>query len=212
VRFERTDRDMRGASQSPRSAWLLLLLGVLTAGLILAWPDITTARALFQSPVPTPGVSGQTQFQSPVRTPSQSPLATQIPRVFPTQQVQQPTFAPPTLTPAPTRTPAPTPTATALPAAAKTATAVAMTFLPPPTLTSPGIMPPSIVLEDPLSAPTSPVSPRPEATPTPVPQPTGLLGLFNNGLLLIGYLWLCCGAVVLAGVAIGAVWLLRKRM
>jgi hypothetical protein len=40
-----------------------------------------------------------------------------------------------------------------------------------------------------------------------VPGPAQLI---DNGVVALSYLWLCCGALALAGAALGLVWLARR--
>ncbi len=41
-------------------------------------------------------------------------------------------------------------------------------------------------------------------------QPSDLAVLIDAAVQAIGYVWLCCGAVVLVGAAVALVWLMQR--
>lgn len=87
-------------------------------------------------------------------------------------------------------------------------------YLPPPTLTDPDSLVPG---RQPPLRPNGqpplvgPAAPPPEATPRPVtsdvPSPAQLI---DNSVVALSYVWLCCGALALAGAAVALVWLARR--
>jgi hypothetical protein len=87
-------------------------------------------------------------------------------------------------------------------------------FLPPPTLTSPGTpvsagatsQPPG---ELPLRAAPTATPARDESQPQTDLAAT-VAGLIDQGVLALGYLWLCCGVVALIGIAGALFWFFRR--
>jgi len=89
-------------------------------------------------------------------------------------------------------------------------------FLPPPTLTSPGTPVPAaapspLTEELPVSiAPTEP----PPVEETNSQSPTNLRAtvarLIDQGVLALGYLWLCCGILALVGIGGALIWFFRR--
>ena len=89
-------------------------------------------------------------------------------------------------------------------------------FLPPPTLTSPGTPVPAV------AASRLPGELPVRVAPTGTPTFTGtssqsqtnvtatLARLIDQGVLAVGYLWLCCGILALVGVGGALVWSFRR--
>jgi hypothetical protein len=170
-----------------RNAQSLILLVLVAVALTWLISGRDGATAAFQSPNP---------FESELLTPTVEPSA------FPTATA---TLSPtPTLVPTMEATPAPTLSPTPL------------GFLPPPTLTSPGTPvpegPPSS-LPDELPVRVAPTEPPPpeQIAGRPLTSPTTTLaGLIDQGVLAMGYLWLCCGVLALVGVGGALIWFLRR--
>lgn len=186
-------------SVTPRYSWVLLLLIAAASMLAATMPGDAAARSLFQSS--PPGFRG-------TPAPPVTPSASRTPRSL-ASPVLTPATQTPTRTPQPAPTSSPVPTPSPLPGPQRTATAVAAVFLPAPTLTSPDAAGPGGLLpgsQPPLNAP----KPR-SATATPAPAGSSLGRLIESGLVIVSYLWLFCGAVAVAGIAVGAFWYFRKH-
>jgi hypothetical protein len=208
----------------------LLLLAAALAGLM---PGDAVARAMFQSspldiqftatptlfPTAPPYVMPpiETAFPTPVETPSPTP---------------NPIPAIPTLdshTPMPTTgasdgTDSPLSTATTVlqpePLLAPTAAPLEATpepvYLPPPTLTAPG----AFALGHGLPQLTGPhtsstegqagAATDPQAAPAPVAE-SAMAQLIDSLVSLLSYGWLCCGSSLLVLIAVGFVWLARRK-
>lgn len=218
---------------------LALLLGCasLLSLLLSASQQPALAEILFQSP-PTALPNQNSPLPTPTATPSSPPpVAPTAP--LPPSPTPLPTATPPpapTATPVstrplatarPTDTPAaatettpasqfPTPTPAAAPPAAISPTPAG--WLPP----TPTPMPTLEVLpyQLPLLAPTVEIT----ITPTPLatasqaqpaePRPVGKLDpvlLIDNLVIAFGYVWLCCGALIVLGLIAAGVWLLSRR-
>jgi len=128
-----------------------------------------------------------------------------------------PTFAPTetptgTATSSPTSTLEPMPVATPEPAMSPTP----FGFLPPPTLTSPGTSVPAVApspLPGELAVRIAPTEPPPSAETNSPPQANvtaALARLIDQGVLAVGYLWLCCGILALVGVGGARIWFFRR--
>lgn len=96
------------------------------------------------------------------------------------------------------------------PTKAPTAAARGGAFLPAPTLTSNDAPLPGLAAgpQPPLAAPAAPL---PQRDATPSAAPGGVATLIDGGVVALSYLWLCCGALLLIGAALAAVWLGRRR-
>jgi hypothetical protein len=167
-----------------RTATLLVSLVLLAVALTWLISGKEAATAMFQSP---PFDSG---LPTPTGQPSASPTGT--------------------ATSVPTSTSSPVPTMTSEPTASPTPPG----FLPPPTLTSPGTPVPAEPSPQ-LPAELLPLRPAPTETPGAASQPeTGfsmtLAGLIDQGVLALGYLWLCCGIFALIGVGGALFWFFRR--
>ena len=163
-------------------------------------PDVTV------SPSPTytlvPPISPATATASPTPSTDVRSTATGTAITLPGVGLT-PTLASPAL-----------PSAPSLLSATATITPGVRGYLPPPTLTAPGAFASGAGLPQ-LIGPRSPASPQ--SVPTPVDDP----GAFQNSsatarvidsiVAAFGYLWLCCGAILLSAAALLLVWLARRR-
>ena len=180
---------------------LLLAILVLTAVALTWLISGGEGAAALQSPIPF-----ESELVTPTLEPTESPTGTPYVEIAETSS--------PTATLGTTSEPTlePTPGVTSEPSMSATPPG----FLPPPTLTSPGTPVPG-------GAP----SPWPEelpvrAAPTETPPPeetngrsqtdvsTALARLIDQGVLAVGYLWLCCGVLALLGAGGGLLWFFRR--
>jgi hypothetical protein len=120
----------------------------------------------------------------------------------------------PFLTPSPTAPvfqPEPLPVVTIEVAPAPTPTASGPGFLPAPTLTNPNDFLPGSGQLPPVNPPLmGAAAPPAEVEPTPAPEPPGVAELIDSAVMVFGYAWICCGGVVLGGVALIFVGLVRR--
>jgi hypothetical protein len=104
----------------------------------------------------------------------------------------------------------PTPEATAEPGPSPTRSG----FLPPPTLTSPGTPVPAGPSVQPVGElpvrVTTPETPSEDVSQPRANSATTLAGLIDQGVLALGYLWLCCGVVALLAAGGALVWFFRR--
>jgi hypothetical protein len=168
-----------------RTAKLLAFL--VSLAIALAW--LISGKAVATSTFQSPPV-----FDSALPTPTVQLTAS------PTSSA---TSSPePTLPPTPEATPEPLPSPTR------------SGFLPPPTLTSPGTPVPAGPSVQPLGdlpvRDTTPEAPSEDESQSGADSPTTLAGLIDQGVLALGYLWLCCGVVALFGVGGLLVWFFRR--
>jgi hypothetical protein len=173
------------------AAKLLALLVLLAIALTWLISGRESATAAFQSPNP---------FESELLTPTAEPSA------FPTDTA--------TLPPTPTQEPTQVPTleATREPTVSPTPPG----FLPPPTLTSPGTPVPAgapapLLEELPMRVAPTEAPPHEEVNGrTETNLSVTLARLIDQGVLAMGYLWLCCGVLALVGVAGALIWFVRR--
>jgi hypothetical protein len=90
-------------------------------------------------------------------------------------------------------------------------------FLPPPTLSLPGGNPggsaPSLLPgpQPPLAAPLAPPAERqPAPANSQAEDVLDVAQLIDAGVVALGYIWLCCGALALIGTALVLAWLFRR--
>jgi hypothetical protein len=151
------------------------------------------ARSTFQSSIVPPPDSTATATPEPVFTPVASPT---VPPV----------------------TPEASPSATFVVEATPTqvvvieVTPTVSSFLPPPTLVNPNALVPGRLTplapeNPPLVGPAAP--PEPTTTKAPSVAP-GAAQLIDSGVVALSYLWLCCGALLLAVVGLAVLWLWRR--
>ena len=213
----------------PNTQYLIVVL-LIVMSFMLAWrlPGDAVARSMFQSepptetpvpptdtPEPTAELPATTVVPSPVAPETSTATVAPQPDLTPAPPGAPPPTAaglePPTPVPTPPMPPepevTPSPTGQASPAPG---------FLPPPTLSLPGSnpagSPPSLLpgSQPPLAAPPAPPV---ERQPAPADSPAGdvldVAQLIDAGVVALGYIWLCCGALALVGVTLILVWLLR---
>jgi hypothetical protein len=159
----------------------LLLLAAVLAGLL---PGDAVARAVFQSSPPDVQFTATPITQAPGATVLTSSTAAAVP-----QLVFEPTAAPPE------------------------APAVSG-YLPPPTLTAPGAFAYGQGLPQ-LTGPRTSLSPG-QAGAAADPQAAPAAGsetaqVIDNLVSLLSYGWLCCGSVLVVLIAVGFVWLARRK-
>jgi hypothetical protein len=184
---------------------LLIAVIALAVALTFAASGGALARSTFQSSIVSPLKATATLLATPTFTPtdvgdiSQTPFALETP--------------PP---PIPGAEASPTlPGVSSVTATAPDASNVTPTvsgFLPPPTLVNPNALVPGQLTplapeNRPLVGPAAPPEPTPTAAPPAAP---GAAQLIDDGVMALSYLWLCCGALLLAGVGLAVVWLWRR--
>jgi hypothetical protein len=192
---------VRTHSRTTQLLALLVLLAVALTWLISG----REGAAAFQSPIPF-----ESELVTPTLEPTASPTGTPYTEITETASPTATLGATSWLTYEPTLEP--TPGATSEPAMSATPPG----FLPPPTLTSPG-----------TPVPAGAPSPWPEELPVrvaPTETPaaegtnsrfqtglsTALARLIDQGVLAMGYLWLCCGVLALLGVGGVLIWFFRR--
>lgn len=179
----------------PQNIAILIAVSALAVALTLAASGGALARSMFQSsPQLQPEIT-ETVTPTPTFTPEGGEIIIETPFV-------------PELTPTATLVAEITPI---LPGVGE-ATPTADGFLPPPTLVNPSSVAPGRLA--PLAPENRPlvgaVAP-PEATATPEPPAApGVAELIDSGVVALSYLWLCCGALLLAAAALVIVWLARR--
>lgn len=179
----------------PQNLAILIAITALAVALTFAASGGAFARSLFQSSIEPPPDSTATFTPEPGFTPA----ASAFPPITP--------FVPETLPP-PTVAVELTPT---LPIVVETTPTVS-SFLPPPTLVNPnalipGRLTPLAAERPPLVGPAAP--PEPTSTTAP-PLAPGAAELIDSGVVAFSYLWLCCGALLLAIVGLVVLWLWRR--
>ena len=177
----------------PQNLIPLITVIALAVALTFAASGGALARSTFQSSIVPPPDSTATATPEPVFTPVASPT---VPPV----------------------TPEASPSATFVVEATPTqvvvieATPTVSSFLPPPTLVNPNALVPGRLTplapeNRPLVGPAAP----PEPTPTEAaPVAPGAAQLIDSGVVALSYLWLCCGALLLAAVGLAVLWLWRR--
>jgi hypothetical protein len=215
---------------NPRIAWTLAILVFLAAALTWWLSGDALARSalpyelLFQSEIPTeiPTTEPSPTFEP---SPTLEPLtltATLTATAWATSELPE--------------TVVPEPSATLEGPVEPTATAAALVPVPapetplitpeqPPVPTAPGYLPPPTLTSRDVTPTGQPqvAGSAPPAAVTPAPQPEpvsgsgespsavpGLGRLIDEGLVTLGYAWLCCGVFVLLGAALVLFWLARR--
>ena len=182
-----------------RTAKLLTLLVLLAVALTWLVSGREGATAAFQSPNPF-----ESELPTPTAEPSAFPTVTATLPPTPTQEPVAESTKEPTLEP--------TKAATAEPTMSPTPPG----FLPPPTLTSPGTPvsaeAPSLLPEElPVRvAPTEPPPPEESNSSSQTNLTATLARLIDQGVLAMGYLWLCCGILALVGVGGALIWFVQR--
>ena len=174
---------------------LIPLITVIALAVVLTFAASggVLARSTFQSSIVPPPDSTATATPEPVFTPVDSPTV------------------PPVILEA-------SPSATFVVEATPTqvvvieATPTVSSFLPPPTLVNPNALVPGRLTplapeNRPLVGPAAPPEPTPTSAPPVAP---GAAQLIDSGVVALSYLWLCCGALLLAAVGLAVLWLSRR--
>lgn len=179
----------------PQNVPALIAVIALAVALTITMSGGALARPTFDSSVVPPPDSTSTVTPEPVFTPGAGDFTVEPPII-------------PEATPSATFIVEATPTQ---PAVAETTPTVSG-FLPPPTLVNPnalvpGRLEPLFPENRPLVGPAAP----PEATPTQAPpEVPGAAQLIDSGVVALSYLWLCCGALLLAVAGLVVAWLSRR--
>jgi hypothetical protein len=195
-----------------RTFLILAALLLLAATLVELLPGDAVARAMFQSSPP-----GVEFTATPTLIPTVPAIATPIPSpTLPALKSQLPT--PTTLPLGATVLPPAIATAVAQSTLAPTATppeALAVpNYLPPPTLTAPSAFANGHGLSQLTGPRTSPAQSGAAAQPQAAPvlaAESQTAQLIDNLVSLLSYGWLCCGSVLLVLIAVGFVWLARRK-
>jgi hypothetical protein len=177
----------------PQNLIPLITVIALAVALTFAASGGALARSTFQSSIVPPPDSTATATPEPVFTPVDSPTV------------------PPVILEA-------SPSATFVVEATPTqvvvieATPTVSSFLPPPTLVNPNALVPGRLTplapeNRPLVGPAAPPEPTPTSAPPVAP---GAAQLIDSGVVALSYLWLCCGALLLAVVGLAVLWLWRR--
>ncbi len=202
-------------SSQSRPAHLLILL-VASLGLVLLMRgSMATARSTFQTPLDTP---------TPLPTATEAPAATDTPLPLPTDTATPPptdegpdlptpsaTLPPPEETPAASPTPQPSPTSGVTPATATPVPPTAPVTQPVPTTAVPTAGP----VSTPSPQPTGSQFQEPETLIAPEPAPSGItpteLAVLIDSLIVAGgYIWLCCGVLLVLFIPVALLWLNRR--
>jgi hypothetical protein len=198
--FERARRRARAV---PRS--FLWLLSAVLLGALLSRTDLAATGGLFQSPP-----------ESPLATPTQAP--TVVPTAIPTET----TAATATAVPpdeGPTETVAPESSPTLVPPT-PTATVQVPAATPTPTATATATPTPTAVIPTATAVPSATSTPTPSSAGGGERYPEGESNLLFDWSMLVdslalglSYAWLCCGVIVLLGLAalFVALWAASKR-
>jgi hypothetical protein len=177
----------------PQNLIPLITVIALAVALTFAASGGALARSTFQSSIVPPPDSTATATPEPVFTPADSPtVAPVIPEASPSA-----TFVV---------------EATPTQVVVVEATPTVSSFLPPPTLVNPNALVPGRLTplapeNRPLVGPAAPPEPTPTAAPPVAP---GAAQLIDSGVVALSYLWLCCGALLLAVVGLAVLWLWRR--
>ena len=204
-------------SSQGRPAHLLILL-VASLGLVLLMRgSMATARSTFQTPLDTPTPLPTATEAAPVATDTPAPPPTDTPTPPPTDE--GPDLPTPSATlPSPTETPVAPPTSQASPlieVTPATATPVPPTATP---VTQPGpttAVPTTGPVSTPSPQPAGPQLQEPETLIAPETAPAGLtpteLAVLIDSLIVAGgYVWLCCGVVLVLFIPAALLWLNRR--
>ena len=153
------------------------------------------------------GALARSTFQSSIVPPDSTATATPEPTFAP---VDSPTVSPviPEASPPATFVGEATPTQVV----AIEVTPTVSGFLAPPTLVNPNALMPGRLTplapeNRPLVGPAAPPEPTPTEAPSVAP---GAAQLIDSGVVALSYLWLCCGALLLAVVGLAVLWLWRR--
>jgi hypothetical protein len=176
----------------PQNLPILIIVIALAVALTFAASGGALARSTFQSSI-VPPPDSTTATPEPVFTPVASP--TEPPVV-------------PEASPSATFVVEATPTQVVVIEVTPTVSG----FLPPPTLVNPNALVPGRLMplapeNRPLVGPAAPPEPTPTAAPPVAP---GTAQLIDSGVVALSYLWLCCGALLLAVVGLAVLWLWRR--
>jgi len=177
----------------PQNLTTLITVIALAVALTFAASGGVLARSTFQSSIVPPPDSTATATPEPVFTPVASPT---MPPVVPEAS------------PSATFGVEATPTQVVVIEVTPTVSG----FLPPPTLVNPSALVPSRLTplapeNRPLAGPAAPPEPTPTEAPPVAP---GAAQLIDSGVVALSYLWLCCGALLLAVVGLAVLWLWRR--
>jgi hypothetical protein len=191
----------------PQNISILIAVIALAAALTLAASGGALARSTFQSSiVPPPAI---TRTVPPIPTFTPTPIFTPSPTFTPGggDIITQTPFIPemtPTATPVTEATP--------IVPVVSDATPTTSGFLPPPTLVNPSSAAPGRL--SPMATGNQPLvgaAELPAATSTSIPiEAPSAAQLIDSGVVALSYLWLCCGALLLAAAALTIVWLSRR--
>jgi hypothetical protein len=212
-------RRLRLSHPVGRDHAILALLVVLATLATLAIADSGTEASvggLFQSP-PTTTPDPNSPLPSPSATPSPSPTA---------PIVETPTPLAPTPVPVETPTPVPPP-ATPTPIPIPTMPSEIVPTVPPPFPTEPLPPPEPTAVPEPPVAPVQPTliltqaltatlgmeappAEQEQLPPADAERRFDLALFIDNFVVALGYIWICCGALVLAAAGVGAVVFLRR--
>jgi hypothetical protein len=184
----------------PQNLTILIIVIALAVALTFAASGGALARSTFQSSILAPPDSTATATPEPIFTPVDSPT------VSPVIPEASPVF--PEASPSATFVVEATPTQVVV----IEATPSVSRFLPPPTLVNPNALVPGRLTplapeNRPLAGPAIPPEPTPTAAPPVAP---GAAQLIDSGVVALSYLWLCCGALLLAVVGLAVLWLWRR--
>jgi len=177
----------------PRNVPALIIIFALAIVLTISMSGGALARSTFQSSIVPPPDNAVTATPEPTFTSGD----------FPT--------VPPAI-------PEATPSATFVAEATPTqpvvveATPTVSSFLPPPTLVNPNALVPGRLTplapdNRPLVGPAAPPEPTPTQAPPAAPDAAQLI---DSGVVAFSYLWLCCGALLLAATGLAVLWLSRR--
>ena len=177
----------------PHNLTILITVIALAVALTFAASGGALARTMFQSSIEPPPGSTATFTPEPVFTPGTG----DFPTITPFVPEGSPTFGV-ELTPTQPVVVEATPTVSG--------------FLPPPTLVNPNALVPGRLTplapgNRPLVGPAAP--PEPTATQVPPVAPDAAQ-LIDSGVVALSYLWLCCGALLLAAAGLAVLWLWRR--
>ena len=177
----------------PQNLAILITVIALAVALTFAASGGALARSTFQSSIVPPPDSTATATPEPVFTPVDSPT---VPPVIPEAS------------PSATFVVEATPTQVVVIEVTPTVSG----FLPPPTLVNPNALVPGRLTplapeNRPLVGPAAPPEPTPTEAPPVAP---GAAQLIDSGVVALSYLWLCCGALLLAVVGLAVLWLWRR--